>query len=323
MLPPKEVPDGLSATEYQRLAIRYQMLKWPKQMAASSRYSMAAAGDAIPEETRRRVGALMAALEITFTVNDAVNAVRGTVEEAVRLAGSEAAKVIDRNETLAKAKRNVGNVFSLANDLANSALHKVVEGVVLPRIGLPIDYLPEGLSQIEYLKMGARYEQLGFAEQARSALEKTISQGSDTMQGKRAKIRLRTRIPRDKVSDDATRRYVDALKLYITQEIVDAKAKLELLIREYPDFEWTYIQLGHILLTAGEVDRALDLAAKVVRQNPNMIKGWLMLSTVDLIYWNIPKLEEHLQKIKTLDPESPELSTFEQLLELINQQGMR
>ncbi len=323
MLPPKEVPDGLSATEYQRLAIRYQMLKWPKQMAASSRYSMAAAGDAIPEETRRRVGALMAALEITFTVNDAVNAVRGTVEEAVRLAGSEAAKVIDRNETLAKAKRNVGNVFSLANDLANSALHKVVEGVVLPRIGLPIDYLPEGLSQIEYLKMGARYEQLGFAEQARAALEKTISQGSDTMQGKRAKIRLRTRIPRDKVSDDATRRYVDALKLYITQEIVDAKAKLELLIREYPDFEWPYIQLGHILLTAGEVDRALDLAAKVVRQNPNMIKGWLMLSTIDLIYWNIPKLEEHLQKIKTLDPESPELSTFEQLLELINQQGMR
>lgn len=323
MLPPKEVPDGLTATEYQRLTIRYQMLKWPKQMAASSRYSMAAAGDAVPEETRRKVGALMAALEITFTVNDAVNAVRGTVEEAVRLAGSEAGKVIDRNETLAKAKRNVGNVFSLANDLANSALHKVVEGVVLPRIGLPIDYLPEGLSQSDYLKMGARYEQLGFAEQARSALEKTISQGSDTMQGKRAKIRLRTRIPRDKVSDDATRRYVDALKLYITQEIVDAKAKLELLIREYPDFEWPYIQLGHILLTAGEVDRALDLASKVVRQNPNMIKGWLMLSTIDLIYWNIPKLEEHLQKIKTLDPESPELSTFEQLLELINQQGMR
>lgn len=286
MLPPKEVPEGLTATEYQRLTIRYQMLKWPKQMAASSRYSMAAAGDAVPEETRRKVGALMAALEITFTVNDAVNAVRGTVEEAVRLAGSEAGKVIDRNETLAKAKRNVGNVFSLANDLANSALHKVVEGVVLPRIGLPIEYLPEGLSQSDYLKMGARYEQLGFAEQARSALEKTISQGSDTIQGRRAKIRLRTRIPRDKVSDDATRRYVDALKLYITQEIVDAKAKLELLIREYPDFEWPYIQLGHILLTAGEVDRALDLAAKVVRQNPNMIKGWLMLSTIDLIYWN-------------------------------------
>ncbi len=323
MLPPKDVPDGLSAMEYQRLAIRYQMLKWPKQMAASSRYTMAAAGDAVPEETRRKVGALMAALEITFTVNDAVNTVKGTFDEAVRLAGSEASKVIDRNATLAKARKSVTNAFSLANELANSAFNRVVEDVVLPRIGLPIDYMPDGLAVAEYLKMGARYEQIGFAEQARAALQKAVAQGGDTQAGKRAKIRLRTRIPKEKVSDDATHRYIDSLKLYLTQELIDAKAKLELLIREYPLFEWPYIQLGHILLTAGEVDRASDLASKVVRHNPNMIKGWLLLAAIDIIYWQIPKLEEHINKIKTLDPESPELSTFEQLLELINQQGMR
>jgi len=323
MLPPRDVPEGLSALEYQKLAIRYQMLRWPKQLAASQRYTMAAAGDAVPEETRRKVGALMAALEITFTVNDAVNTVKGTFDEALRLAGSEASKVIDRNATLAKARKSVSNAFTLANELASSAFNKVVEDVVLPRIGLPIDYMPEGLPAADYLKMGSRYEQIGFAEQARLALQKAIAHGSDDQASKRAKIRLRTRIPQEKVSDDATHRYINSLKLYLTQELVEAKAILELLIREYPKFEWPYIQLGHMLLIAGEVDRASDLAAKVVRQNPNMIKAWLLLATIDIIYWQIPKLEQHIQKIKTLDPESPELSTFEQLLELINQQGMR
>jgi tetratricopeptide (TPR) repeat protein len=323
MLPPRDVPAGLSAADYQKLAIRYQMLKWPKQMAASQRYTMAMAGDAVPEETRRKVGALMAALEITFTVNDAVNTVRGTIDEVARLAGAQAGKVLDKNETLAKAKRNVGNVFSLVNDIANSALHKVVEDVLLPRMGLPVDFIPEGLSAAEYLKMGARYEQIGFAEQARKALLQASKVSPESPQAKRARIRLATRIPRERVSDDATRRYVDSLKLYLTQEIVDAKAKLELLIREYPDFEWPYIQLGHILLTAGEVDRAQDLALKVTRQNQAMIKAWLMLATIDIIYWKISDLDKHLKKVRSLDPESPELATFEQLLELITQQGLR
>ena len=292
-------------------------------MAASQRYTMAMAGDAVPEETRRKVGALMAALEITFTVNDAVNTVRGTIDEVARLAGAQAGKVLDKNETLAKAKRNVGNVFSLVNDIANSALHKVVEDVLLPRMGLPVDFIPEGLSAAEYLKMGARYEQIGFAEQARKALLQASKVSPESPQAKRARIRLATRIPRERVSDDATRRYVDSLKLYLTQEIVDAKAKLELLIREYPDFEWPYIQLGHILLTAGEVDRAQDLALKVTRQNQAMIKAWLMLATIDIIYWKISDLDKHLKKVRSLDPESPELATFEQLLELITQQGLR
>lgn len=323
MLPPKDVPAGLSASDYQKLAIRYQMLKWPKQMAASQRYTMAMAGDVVPEETRRKVGALMAALEITFTVNEAVNTVRDTIDEVTRLAGEKAGKVIDKNQTLAKAKRNVTNAFSLVHDIANSALHKVVEDVVLPRIGLPIDFIPEGLSAAEYLKMGARYEQIGFAEQARKALLQAVKVSPDSPQAKRAKIRLTTRIPKERVSDDATRRYVDSLKLYLTQEIADAKTKLELLIREYPDFEWPYIQLGHILLQAGEVERAQDLAAKVTRQNQSMIKAWLMLATIDVIFWKMNDLEKHLKKIRTLDAESPELATFEQLLELITQQGLR
>lgn len=323
MLPPREVPVGLSPQEYQKLAIRYQMLRWPKQMAACSRRLVASGDVAMSDKNRVQVTALMTAMEVTFTVSDTVNEIRGTVDDAIKLAAEGVGKVLDRSSYLARARKTVGNALGVASGMANDAVHKVFENVVMPRLGLPIDYLPEGLSAADYLKMGARYEQFGYAEQARSALKETIKLAPQSNEAKRARLRLSTRIPGQEVTSDAGRRYVDALKSFVTQELDECKQTLELLIRDYPEFEWPYLQLGRLLMMEGEIERAKDLAGKVLKLNPYMLKAHLLLATIDLIEWNITSLDQRIKRMSDLDSDSPELATFTELLALIDQQGLR
>jgi tetratricopeptide (TPR) repeat protein len=179
----------------------------------------------------------------------------------------------------------------------------------MPRLGLPVEYLPEGLDACEYLKMGARYEQFGYAEQARLALKEAIKVAPQANEAKRAKLRLCTRIPAREVKDDATRRYVDALKLFVTQELDESKQTLELLIR--------------IIMMEGQIDRARDLAAKVLKLNQQMLKAHLLIATIDLIEWKIVAMDQRLKRIEELDSDSAELATFRELLLLIDQQGLR
>ena len=323
MLPPKEVPNNLSPQEYQKLAIRYQMLRWPKQMAACSRRLLASGDVGLSDKNRAQVTTLMTALEVTFTVTDTVNEIRSTVDDAIKLAADGVGRVLDKSSYLAKARKTVGNVFGVASSMANDAVHQVFENVVMPRLGLPVEYLPEGLDACQYLKMGARYEQFGYAEQARLALKEAIKAAPQANEAKRAKLRLSTRIPAREVKDDATRRYVDALKLFVTQELDESKQTLELLIRDYPDFEWPYLQLGRILMLEGQIDRARDLAAKVLKLNQQMLKAHFLIATIDLIEWKIAAMDQRLKRIEELDSDSAELATFRELLLLIDQQGLR
>lgn len=323
MLPPKNVPEGLSAMDYQKLSIRYQMLRWPRQMAACSRRLVATGDVAMSEQNRTQVTALMTAMEVTFTVSETVNEIRGTMDDALRIAGSEVGKVLDKSSYLAQGRKSIKNALNLVSSLANEAAHKVFENVVMPRLGLPVDFLPDGLGAAEYLKMGARYEQFGYAEQARMALKEAVKTAPESKEAKRAGLRLKTRIPLREVRDDATSLYVDALKLFYVQELDESKQTLKLLIRDYPDFEWPYIQLGRIVMMDGDIERARDLCGQALKLNGSLLKAHLLLATIDLIEWNIAAMDNRLKRIEGLDCESPELATFKELLLLIDSQGLR
>lgn len=95
------------------------------------------------------------------------------------------------------------------------------------------------------------------------------------------------------------------------------------MIRDYPDFEWPYLQLGRILMLEGQIDRARDLAAKVLKLNQQMLKAHLLIATIDLIEWKIAAMDQRLKRIEELDSDSAELANFRELLLLIDQQGLR
>ena len=111
------------------------------------------------EEGRKRMAVLMTALEATFFVNDAYEAVQHTASDIVRLAANEVGGAMDKNPTTAKVKKNMMLVAGMAKSLADGAFNKVVADVVMPTVGLPVDSVPTGHSAEHYLAMAARYEQ--------------------------------------------------------------------------------------------------------------------------------------------------------------------
>ncbi|MBU6452137.1 MAG: hypothetical protein KGS72_10190 [Cyanobacteria bacterium REEB67] len=324
MLPPKEVPSGLSDLEYQILLFRYQFLVWPRQMATCSKILMKheAVGQEMTEEGRKRMAVLMTALEATFFVNDAYNAVQDTASEVVKLAASGVGDVMDKNPLTARAKKNVLLVAGMAKLMADGALHKVVSDVVLPSVGLPVDHVPPGRTAEHYLDMARRYEQFGFAEPARMALERAIEVDPKALAASKARTRLKTRLPLNAVSEEATREYVQALKSYIMKDYESARQILEILIRNHPDFEWAHVLLGKTSIFLSEIERAQDLAMIVYRANPNLIKAHLLLASIDVVAWRINLLEERLDKIRALDPQTPELAPFDSLMQHLIGAGM-
>jgi len=325
MLPPKEVPAGLSDMEYQQLLFRYQFLVWPRQMATCSRILMKsdAAGQSMSDEGRKRMALLMTALEAGFFVHETLNLVQDTAGDIVKFAAGEVGGAMDKNPVTAKAKKNVLLFAGMARSLAEGALHKVVSDVVLPTVGLPVDHVPSGHSAEHYLNMAARYEQFGFAEAARQALERAIEAEPQSQFAKRARVRIRTRMPKDTVPEAATRQYGQGLKSFVLKDYESAKSTFELLVRNYPDFEWGVLMLAKTLIYLAELERAQDLALKVYRANPNIIGAHLVLASIDVAAWRISLLEERLDKIRALDPLTPELAPFESLLQHLGAMGLR
>jgi tetratricopeptide (TPR) repeat protein len=317
MLPPKEVPTGLSDQEYQILLFRYQFLVWPRQMATCSKILMKndAVGQNMTDEGRKRMTVLITALEATFFVNDAYEAVQHTASDMVKLAASEVGGAMDKNPTTAKVKKNMMLMAGMAKSLADGALHKVVSDVVMPTVGLPVDSVPTGHSAEHYLAMANRYEQFGFAEAARMALERAIEVDSKALNANKARVRIKTRLPLNPVPEAATKLYVQGLKNYVIKDYEGARDVFEQCLRDYPDFEWPAVMLGKTLIYMGDLERAQDLALKVYRANPNMIRAHLLLASIDVAAWRIKLLEERLEKVRALDSGTPELAPFDSLMQ--------
>ncbi|MBS1996771.1 MAG: hypothetical protein JSS86_10690 [Cyanobacteria bacterium SZAS LIN-2] len=323
MLPPREVPDNLPSIEYQKLVLRYQFLVWPRQMAKCSKLLLQSdpSSQGITEERSKQLAMLMTALEATFFATDTINMVQDTASEIVKIAATGVGDAMDKNPFTAQAKKNVLLMAGMAKSLADGALHKVVSDVVLPSVGLPVDFVPPGHSPEHYLAMAMRYEQFGFAEAARMACERAIEADPKGTAGTRARVRMRTRLPLKPVPAAATQQYGAGLKTYVMKEYENAKSIFELLVRNYPDFEWAALMLAKTLIYQGEIERAQDLALKVYRYNPNMIGSHLVLASIDVVAWRPKLLEERLEKIRGLDPTTPELAPFDGVLQMMAGMG--
>src|SRR5208337_3916340 len=109
------------------------------------------------------------------------------------------------------------------------------------------DFVPPGRTPEHYLSMAMRYEQFGFAEAARMALERAIEADPKAQTASKAKVRMRTRLPKEPVPDGATRQYLQGLKSYVIKDYEGARGIFELLVRNYPDFEWGSLMLAKTL----------------------------------------------------------------------------
>jgi tetratricopeptide (TPR) repeat protein len=96
---------------------------------------------------------------------------------------------------------------------------------------------------------------------------------------------------------------------------VEAQQTFEHLVKEYPDFEWPYGNLGSLLIKRADLVRAEQLLIQSVQINPYYINGWLHLSRVYAIESRFAEADDCLKRVTDIDPDDPSWRGIRDLVE--------
>ncbi|CAN5567134.1 hypothetical protein BH11CYA1_BH11CYA1_26920 [soil metagenome] len=174
--------------------------------------------------------------------------------------------------------------------------------------------LPENLAAEEYWQLAVRYKQVGWTEQARDALTMAIEIDGDGAVGIKSRSFLRSKIPRYPVPLMAEQLNIQGYNQMFVNES-EAQRMFENLVKDYPDFEWPYGNLGSLLIKRGRLGTAQELLIKAVQINPYYINGWLHLSRVYAIQENFSAAEDCLQRVTAIDASDPNWKGIRDLIE--------
>jgi len=166
--------------------------------------------------------------------------------------------------------------------LAGIALGLLIIGVSVMMFNLPPKQVPENLSAKEYYDLGVRYKIAGWTEQARKALQLAIKADPNGASGKKAQTYLNCYIPVEPVTKDAERRNISAVNVMFGSNKV-AEDEFKALIKEYPNFEWPYGNLGAMYVEQKKPEEAKAMIAKALAINPNYVNAMLHLAQAQLI----------------------------------------
>jgi tetratricopeptide (TPR) repeat protein len=195
--------------------------------------------------------------------------------------------------------------IGLSEDEAQEYVQKLRQALAdMTQAEPPPRELPEDLSAEEYWQLAVRYKQVGWTEQARDALTTAIELDGDGPVGIKARSFLRSKIPRYPVPLMAEQLNIQGYNQMFVNEN-EAQRMFENLVKDYPDFEWPYGNLGSLLIKRGRLEEAQELLIKAVQINPYYINGWLHLSRVYAIQENFSAAEECLQRVTAIDASDP------------------
>ncbi|MBZ0188892.1 MAG: tetratricopeptide repeat protein, partial [Candidatus Obscuribacterales bacterium] len=273
MLPPKDVPRDLRFKEYLKLLMRYQVLEWHRQIAAATTKIVETQPQSrLSQDGQKRLAALMRGLEGVVLVKDSTEELTSAACTLVKATATRADNFMDRFESVKKAKDGILSAFTVLTDSVKDTVDKAIENHVLPAVGLPLYELPTGKLPDEYLHLARRYEFFGLPEGARDALAYVIEVFPDTPEAVTAKRRLKSRIPKKRVSEEAQRQFFVATRCKALQQKDKAKEIYEKLVLTEPDFDWAYAMLAICKLKEGDLERARDLIAMGRKLNQNSAK---------------------------------------------------
>jgi predicted Zn-dependent protease len=141
--------------------------------------------------------------------------------------------------------------------------------------------VPEGLTAAQYLDLGKQYKAVGWPEQARGALTRSIKADPDGV-GKKAETYLRAYVPRDRVPDAAVEMNILGYNLLARGDQAGAIQAFQDCITQFPNFEWPYGNLGSIYVKQGRTQEAKDILQKALTINPSYVNGWIHLAEARL-----------------------------------------
>lgn len=347
MKPPDQVPEGLSAQEYQRLVALYTLMgRHTHATRALSYLSQLRSGKGQAGEKEKegeQVGAEFASALMQYLkqisheegeeestvdsnseVSDQDKQISGGRQRS--LSEGAASRRPEDGKARAHPSRNEedDSIYSMKEQLMSIGLtaeeaeeylvklKKALQEMTKPEP--PPREVPEELSAREYWDLALRYKQVGWTEQARDALTMAIEIDGDGVVGRKAQCFLRSKIPKFPVPLMAEQLNIQGYNQMFTNE-KEAKKTFKELVSQYPDFEWPYGNLGSLLIKEGDLGAAEEVLKQAVVINPYYINAWLHLSRVYAIESRYSEADECLERVLAIDPADPNWPGIRELVD--------
>ncbi|MBX3075274.1 hypothetical protein KF728_23585 [Candidatus Obscuribacterales bacterium] len=327
MLPPENVPPGLSHTEYLKLQLRYNSIGWMRQSARAMHLAVTNQPDneSMSEEAKKRAGALFDALEKVLILNEFSEEVQKQFNGICDFTLSEADKFLDNIQYVKQAKDGLKSAFTLVTQTVQETIDSSLERTLLPALGLPLDRVIEGKTADEYFQLAQRYEQIGACEPARECAQRVLDLElkKDTQLANRAQRFIRGRLPARKISRDAMLKHMSALRYTVMQKEDKAKNLFAELEVKHPNFEWPLIPLAALELKAGNLDRCKYLLNRAQQVNPGFIKMWCAKGRLAIAEWFLLDLDYCVERATSLDSFDPQTKALANIQQFVNQNGLR
>lgn len=347
MKPPDQVPEGLSAQEYQRLVALYTLMgRHTHATRALSYLSQLRSGRGQAGEKEKEgeqagaefASALMQYLKQISHEEDGEEESGGDAASEASKPGKEDSSARHRNVSGGAAGKELedGKAGGLSRNEEDDPIYSMKEQLM--SIGLtaeeaeeylvklkkalqemtkpepPPREVPEDLGAREYWELALRYKQVGWTEQARDALIMAIEIDGDGVVGRKAQCFLRSKIPKFPVPLMAEQMNIQGYNQMFTNE-KEAKKTFKELVNQYPDFEWPYGNLGSLLIKEGDLGAAEEVLKQAVVINPYYINAWLHLSRVYAIESRYSEADECLERVLAIDPADPNWPGIRELVD--------
>ncbi|CAN5664025.1 hypothetical protein BH10CYA1_BH10CYA1_51940 [soil metagenome] len=324
MVPAKDVPLGLTADEYLKLSIQYLLMNWKKQMIIAAKKAMEGGNpmkkhkvEGLSDEEYKKLGMMLGIVETTMEIGDQANEVVRGAFDAMQQAANFADQALNEFEPINEVKNDLQNALKWWADQASEAISKAVEEIVLPVLGLPTRDVPEGLSADEYFRIANQYKSMGWTEQARDALLMANEKDPNDV-GPKALRYLKTKIPRHPVPHHAVKKNIWGHSLFLRGELDEAKKTFEELIKNYPDFEWPYGNLGAVYIQQGKISNAKDVLSKAIDINGDYLNAWLHLARARAAVLEVREAQSCIDKAMRLDPDDQTVQSLKTLIEFLS-----
>ncbi len=171
-------------------------------------------------------------------------------------------------------------------------------------LGPPPREVPVGLTADKYFELGKKYKQVGWTEQSRDSLTRSTKLDPNGV-GKSAELFLHAYVPRYPVVEEAVHKNIVGFNQMASGNNDAAITTFKECIKEYPNFEWPYGNLGSVYTRTGKIAEAKDVLTKAVTINPDYVNGWVHLAEANLKDGDYAGARESLSKASAADPESP------------------
>lgn len=306
-IPPDEVPVGLQERDYAKLMIRYLLVPKYRQYLTAQKYNLelSAANNTpgqLTEDQRRKLSTVLGILSGAMHAQEVVNSAQDWALARLLDTAYIAANKLDEVEKVRQPKQMLTGFLQNLGKQAIASFDHVVENMLLPALGLPLQGLPNARTADEFYSAGRKYLMAGLYNSAELCFKKALETDSGSHTGQLAAIALRTRVPTRKMSLAAEKKMMRVKELLLVKHLDGAIATAREGVLTFPDDFAFHSNLAALIIAEGQFEEADTLITTALRLFPDSEEALLVRVRLDIITLRLARARTATEKLLNLDP---------------------